>query len=91
MERGLILGWTLHRDTVVRLAPPLVVTDAGTADFTLFIDLGAWFRAGDNSLIDPSSANSGGPNQSTVETNIENSFQSFEDENHDGHDDHSED
>jgi acetylornithine/N-succinyldiaminopimelate aminotransferase len=27
-ERGLILNWTLHRDTVVRLAPPLVMTDA---------------------------------------------------------------
>ena len=26
--RGLILNWTLHRDTVVRLAPPLVLTDA---------------------------------------------------------------
>lgn len=25
-ERGLILNWTLHRDTVVRLAPPLVLT-----------------------------------------------------------------
>lgn len=73
------------------LNPPLVVTDAGTADFTLFIDLGTWFRASDNSLIDPSSANNGGPNESAVETNIENSFQSFEDENHDGHDDHSED
>jgi len=24
-ERGLILNWTLHRDTVVRLAPPLVL------------------------------------------------------------------
>jgi 4-aminobutyrate aminotransferase-like enzyme len=22
-----IVGWTLHRDTVVRLAPPLVLTD----------------------------------------------------------------
>jgi acetylornithine/succinyldiaminopimelate/putrescine aminotransferase len=27
-ERGLIVNWTLHRDTVVRLAPPLVLTDA---------------------------------------------------------------
>ena len=27
LERGLILNWTLHRDTVVRLAPPLVLTD----------------------------------------------------------------
>jgi acetylornithine/succinyldiaminopimelate/putrescine aminotransferase len=26
-ERGLILNWTLHRDTVVRLAPPLVLRD----------------------------------------------------------------
>jgi len=25
--RGLILNWTLHRDTVVRLVPPLVITD----------------------------------------------------------------
>src|SRR5262245_9255474 len=26
-EQGLILNWTLHRDTVVRLAPPLVLSD----------------------------------------------------------------
>jgi len=26
-EQGLILNWTLHRDTVARLAPPLVLTD----------------------------------------------------------------
>lgn len=26
-EQGLILNWTLHRDMVVRLAPPLVLTD----------------------------------------------------------------
>ena len=26
--RGLILNWTLHRDTVVRLAPPLTISDA---------------------------------------------------------------
>ncbi len=29
-EAGLILNWTLHRDTVVRLVPPLVMTDAET-------------------------------------------------------------
>jgi acetylornithine/N-succinyldiaminopimelate aminotransferase len=27
LGRGLILNWTLHRDTVVRLAPPLVIAD----------------------------------------------------------------
>ncbi|MGH7785546.1 MAG: aminotransferase class III-fold pyridoxal phosphate-dependent enzyme, partial [Candidatus Binatia bacterium] len=26
--RGLVLNWTLHRDTVVRLAPPLTISDA---------------------------------------------------------------
>ena len=25
-DRGLILNWTLHRDTVIRLAPPLTIT-----------------------------------------------------------------
>lgn len=25
-ERDVLLGWTLHRDTVVRLAPPLIIT-----------------------------------------------------------------
>ncbi|MDX2169978.1 MAG: aspartate aminotransferase family protein [Deltaproteobacteria bacterium] len=29
--RRLILNWTLHRDTVVRLAPPLVISDADSA------------------------------------------------------------
>jgi acetylornithine/N-succinyldiaminopimelate aminotransferase len=29
-DRGLILNWTLHRDTVIRLAPPLVMTDEET-------------------------------------------------------------
>jgi hypothetical protein len=71
------------------LVPPLVVTETGTADFTLLIDIGTWFRTSGNMLIDPSSANNGGPNENAVRNNIENSFQSFEDENHDGEDDHS--
>ena len=31
-EQRLILNWTLHRDTVVRLAPPLVLTDDEAAE-----------------------------------------------------------
>ena len=72
----------------IELNPPLVVGAAGTADFTLFVDIGTWFRTGGGMLIDPSSANKGGPNESVVTTNIERSFEAFEDENHDGHDDH---
>lgn len=30
LARGLILNWTLHRDTLVRLAPPLVITSEET-------------------------------------------------------------
>jgi len=70
------------------LVPPLVVTDAGTSDFTLYIDIATWFRASDNSLIDPTSANKGGQNESVVNSNITQSFDAFEDEDHDGHDDH---
>jgi acetylornithine/succinyldiaminopimelate/putrescine aminotransferase len=28
MEKGIILGWTLHSDTLVRLAPPLIIEEA---------------------------------------------------------------
>jgi len=28
LERGLIVNWTLHRDTVIRLAPPLILSRA---------------------------------------------------------------
>ncbi len=31
LARGLIVNWTLHRDTVIRLAPPLVLTRAEIA------------------------------------------------------------
>jgi 4-aminobutyrate aminotransferase-like enzyme len=26
LARGLVLNWTLHRDTVIRLAPPLTIS-----------------------------------------------------------------
>jgi len=32
LERHLILNWTLHRDTVIRLAPPLILTDTEADD-----------------------------------------------------------
>jgi 4-aminobutyrate aminotransferase-like enzyme len=31
LARGLIVNWTLHRDTVIRLAPPLTLTRAEIA------------------------------------------------------------
>jgi len=38
LERGVILNWTLHRDTVVRLAPPLTITRAEIAHALRVID-----------------------------------------------------
>lgn len=31
LQRGLLLNWTLHRDTVIRLAPPLTISDSERA------------------------------------------------------------
>jgi hypothetical protein len=81
----------LSAEQELELVPPLVVTDAGTSDITLFIDVGTWFRFSDGLLIDPSTANEGGANESTVENNIEQSFDTFEDDDHDGHDDNCDD
>jgi hypothetical protein len=68
--------------------PPLVITETASADFTLLIDIGTWFRDAGGALVDPSTANIGGPNESIVNSNITHSFDAFEDENHDGSDDH---
>ena len=73
----------------LHISPPLVVTDSSSADFTLFIDIGTWFRSA-GKLIDPSTANTGGANESLVNTNIVQSFNAFEDENHNGCDDNNE-
>jgi len=43
-DRGLILNWTLHRDTVVRLAPPLTITPEEIARATMIVESG--IRAG---------------------------------------------
>lgn len=70
----------------IEFAPALVVGE-GPTTFTLFVDLSTWFKNGTD-VIDPVTAMGGGGNVSLVHENIQNSFQAFEDENHDGHDDH---
>ena len=74
----------------IHISPPLVVTDSSSADFTLFIDIGTWFRSMDGKLLDPATANAGGVNEAAVNENIVHSFNAFEDENHNGCDDHNE-
>jgi 4-aminobutyrate aminotransferase-like enzyme len=38
LARGLIVNWTLHRDTVVRLAPPLTLRRAEVAHALAVMD-----------------------------------------------------
>lgn len=70
----------------IEFATPVVVGE-GPTSFTLFVDISTWFKNGAD-LVDPASAMGGGGNVSLVHENIQNSFQTFEDDDHDGHDDH---
>lgn len=78
----------LNEDQEVDLTPPLVVTDASNqTNVTLTVDVDSWFRRGNGRLVDPATANKGGPNEEFVEDNIENSIAGFEDDDFDGDDD----
>jgi hypothetical protein len=81
----------LEAEVELDLAPPLVVGETATTDLTLMVDLAAWFRALDGTLVDPATANAGGANQSAVTENVVVSFEAFEDHDHDGSDDHGSD
>lgn len=67
--------------------PPLVI-DATTQNATVNIDVSSWFKAADGSILDPSTANSGGINAARVSSNIRASFRAFEDDDRGGDDDH---
>ena len=68
------------------LVPALVIADgASTAtNVTLKTDLSMWFQAADGTLLDPATANEGGPNESWVDNQIKASIDAFEDRNRDG-------
>ncbi|MFQ5679094.1 MAG: hypothetical protein ACE5HP_06515 [Gemmatimonadota bacterium] len=79
----------LNEEQEVDLVPPLIVGETpNTTNVTLVLDVGTWFLAPGNSLIDPATANKGGENENLVRDNIRNSIEGFEDEDKDGeHDD----
>ncbi len=82
----------LDEEKEVELSPPLVVEEgAQPTNVTVVIDVATWFLAPDGSLIDPRTAEDGGPNEGLVEENIRNSIEGFEDEDEDGEDDDHED
>jgi len=72
----------------MNLVPPVTVQDGQTVNVTLRVDLSGWFLNGTKTaLVDPASANKGQANESIVANNIENSFDAFEDDNHDAQED----
>lgn len=81
----------LDEEQEVPLAMPLVVDETtGPVNLTMRLDVTTWFVRSDGSLIDPSTANKGGPNENLVEDNIKGSIGAFEDDDHDGVDDEKE-
>ena len=67
------------------LVPPVTVQEGGEVNVTLRVEISGWFLNGaKTALVDPVSANKGQPNESVVANNIQNSFDAFEDDNHDG-------
>ena len=67
------------------LASPVTVQAGQGLNVTLRVDISGWYLNGARTaLVDPASANKGGANESVVANNIHNSFEAFEDDNHDG-------
>lgn len=78
----------LNKEQEVELDPPLDVTDAGAVNLTIRLDITTWFLNGAGSaLVNPATANSGGPNAGLVRDNIEASIEAFHDDDSDGLDD----
>ena len=79
----------LNEDQEVELDPPLDVAADGAVNVTIRLDVGTWFLSGGGGLVDPATANKGGPNENLVRDNIERSIEAFHDDDHDGLDDDS--
>jgi hypothetical protein len=71
-------------EQVNSLSPALTITGTGSTYLTLEVEVGSWFVAGGVGLIDPATANEGGPNASLVRENIRRSFHAFSDRDQDG-------
>lgn len=76
----------LNVDQEVDLVPPLVITEFNApTNLTLRVDVRTWFVV-NGALINPASANKGGINEGAVKDNVKDSFEAYEDDDHDGDD-----
>lgn len=76
-------GRALDDVRLLALQPPVEVMGR-TANVTLTLDVGSWFRSPDGTLIDPALAGDGTPLGAEVEERIRASFAAFEDADADG-------
>jgi len=67
-------------------SPTLAVDDA-PVNLTVHADVTTWFKTQSGTVIDPATANPGGPNAGLVTDNIRRSFKAFRDDDRNGHDD----
>ncbi len=62
--------------------PAITLASTGPVNVTLRVTIWTWFlNATKTALVDPASANPGGPNESVVSNNIQASFDAFRDDN----------
>ncbi len=74
----------LNVEQELDLSPPLMVEATTSTNVTIRVNLGEWFRTATGALVDPATANKGGPNESLVTENIKRAIEAFEDEDEDG-------
>lgn len=70
--------------------PPIIVGSTATT-LTVHVSIDRWFADRNGNLVNPSTANSAGANESLVNDNVRRSFHAFEDNEHHGDDGHGDD
>ncbi len=80
----------LNAEREIEFEPPLEVTADNTNNVTFSVNVDAWFRRADSTLVNPARVTEGGAFEDRVEENIESSIEGFEDDDRDGRDDEEE-
>jgi hypothetical protein len=84
---GFVFESDLDVEQELMVSPPLVVDAGAATNLTMRVLLATWFRLASGALVDPATANRGGPNESVVKENIKASMKAFEDRDRDGRED----
>ncbi|WP_232798404.1 hypothetical protein [Salinibacter altiplanensis] len=80
----------LNAERELAFEPPLEVTADNTNNVTFSVNVDAWFRRADSTLVNPARVTDESSFGEVVEENIESSIEGFEDDDRDGRDDEEE-